>query len=197
MYHFVCFILLVSLEGLRADNSTNISTTVTVKTTAVITSKNPSILSALSTPPQSTSTSKSQTIKQHDCLFNLKDSKEMFLFSIISLLLLICLFLLVITCLVCKRCRGARSDELVVMKSSTITRRNNVNGGPSETDIMLKGCGSVNVEIEAALEESQDNGVSGEEHKNSANESGEVAPTHEDEQAGEPDQKEEDGEKAE
>lgn len=62
---------------------------------------------------------------------------------------------------------------------------------------MLKSCGSVNVEIEAALEESQEpekvggaaskveNGVSGE------------APTHEVEQAGGPDQKKEDGEKAE
>lgn len=151
-----------------------------------------------------------QSSKETDCLINLKDKKEMALWLMITLLLLICFLLLVIiVCLTCKCFRGIRNDKLVVTKSSKITRRNSLNGGPSETDIMLKDCSSVKVEIETTTDESQEpeevggataevgNQVSTKENKNSPNVTSETTPTQEFDQSGETDLKKEDLEKEE
>lgn len=211
MFPFMCFVLLVSLEGLKAKNtaaapSTNgseqeiSSSTQTNKnettpmTTAISTST--ATVKSASVTLCTTNSEKDQSTQQTNCLFNLKDSKEMLLWSIISLLLLICLLLLVILCLVCKRCRSTRHNYEVVNKSPTTARRNSVNGGPSETDIMLKGCSSVKVETETTPDESQkpeevggassgtENQVPGEESKKSANDTSETGTTQEFDQSG-------------
>lgn len=223
MYHFVCFILLVSLEGLRAqENGTasvastnpliNSSTTDAVTslyiTSNSVTHKNPTARksSTISTSKQTAvqSTSSDQT----GFLFNLADMPKLTLLLIIVSLVLLCLFLLVIImCLACGCCRRGSNSKMVVTKSSATIRRNSANGGPSETDILLKDSNSVKVEIETTPDEPQEpeelggaaaevgNQVSTEENKNSANDTSETAPTQEGDRSDETDPKTEDLEK--
>ncbi|TSM28213.1 hypothetical protein Baya_6995 [Bagarius yarrelli] len=153
MYHLVCFILILSLKGIKtansdpepSDKSDNNETTTPIPTTMFKTSANPKTVQVQST-----------TTKTADCLLRLSNTKELLLFLIIALLSLICLLLLVIImCLSFKRCRGFRKDKMIVMKSSRTTRRTSVNGGLSETDLMLKDCSSVKVEIETTPDVAQ------------------------------------------
>ncbi|KAF4082348.1 hypothetical protein AMELA_G00150390 [Ameiurus melas] len=220
MYHFVCFILLVSLEGLQGNGttsytSTNITTNVSITTPVNSSNTTSQSYSSKQTSTEMTSTSKQTSVQPRpsddtDCLFNLKYEKDIFIWSMIGSLILICLLLLVIImCLACKCCRRVKNGEMVVTKSSATIRRNSANGGPSETDILLKDRTSVKVEMETTPDEPQEpeelggaaaeieNQVSKEENKNSANDTSENAPTQEGGQSDEIDPKTEDLEKAE
>lgn len=224
MYHFVCFILFVSMNGQKSSATTpssfssasnpTVSTNASVQMlqTNPVTRDNkhttkPTELATISKTEQTPGQSSMGT----GCLINLEDKKEVTLWLMIAVLSLICfLLLIIIMCLTCKCCQDAKNDELVVMKSPKITRSNSENGGPSETDIMLKDCSSVKVEIEATEDESQvpeevggatakvGNQVSTEENKNSADVTSETTPTQEVDQSDETgDLKTEDLEKAE
>lgn len=223
MYHFVCFILFVSVNGQKpsdtipssfssASNPT-VSTNASVQTfqTNPMTRDKPTATPTVPATVSKTEQTPGQSSMGTGCLINLKDKKEMTLWLMIVVLSLICfLLLIIIMCLTCKCCRGTKNNELVVTKSPQITRSNSENGGPSETDIMLKDCSSVKVEIEATEDESQvpeevggatakvGNQVSTEENKNSADVTSETTPTQEVDQSDETgDLKMEDLEKAE
>ncbi|KAK3521694.1 hypothetical protein QTP70_015570 [Hemibagrus guttatus] len=174
MYHFVCFILVVSLEGIKTQspNSTTndvSNTTSSQHPTADITPNNFGYSTNTSTMmytnnkemPTSKSTNtnsncqttadKPNSNKQADCLIGLTNIKEMLPFFITAFLSVVCiLLLLIIMCLACKSCRGVRNDKMVVMKSS---RRSSVNGGPSELEVRYS---SVKVEIETTPDEEQE-----------------------------------------
>ncbi|XP_053502191.1 uncharacterized protein LOC128620866 isoform X2 [Ictalurus furcatus] len=221
MYHFVCFILLVSLEGLRAQEN---GTTIEASTSLFTNSPTADFVTSSYRPsntPKQTSTTKSSSIStskqtavqpttsdQTGCLFNLKDMTKMTLLLIIVSLILICPFLLVIImCLARRCCRRGSSSKMVVTKSPTTSRRNSANGGPSETDILLKDSNLVKVEIETTPDKPQEpeelggaaaevgNQVSTDENKNSANDTSETAPTQEGDQSDGTDPKTEDLEK--
>ncbi|XP_058267032.1 uncharacterized protein LOC131366535 [Hemibagrus wyckioides] len=226
MYPFVCFILLVSLEGIKTDhNKTNDVTTMSNKneetdannsvetpvTMYINSNETPTTVHTSSTGTCNTNSycqTNANCIKASDCLINLVNMKENLLFFIIAFLLLVCiLLLLIIMCLACKRCRGVRNDKMVIMKSS---RRSSVNGGPSEVEVRYS---SVKVEIETTPDEEQERtpeeevgGAAAEvrnqvkENQNSASdttETSETAPTQEVDQSGQTDLKIEDLEKAE
>ncbi|KAI5624491.1 hypothetical protein C0J50_16013 [Silurus asotus] len=207
----MCFILLVSLEGLKANvNNTSVSP---MTLSAKVTEENNSISSLSKAPtqtstsfvPTTTSTTLSTTkekqrptkvTQKEDCLIDLGNKKEMTLWMMIALLGLISFLLLVIIlCMACKCSQGTRKGELVLMKSSTRTKKNSVNGGPSENEVMLKECSSVKVEVETTPDENQEpeeeggaaanmeNQDSGEENKNSDNDISKATLTQEAEQS--------------
>ncbi|XP_027014293.2 uncharacterized protein LOC113650266 [Tachysurus fulvidraco] len=196
MYHFVCFVLLVSLEGIKTSTqTTSIEHTVSQMDTATMTYKGPSdhkgmLAQTMGSKPSSKPPSKPPseppselTSEPSSCLIDLKDKKDVLLFSANALLLLVCLLLLlIIMCMACKRCRRSRKDKMVMMKSSS-----GVNGKPSECEVKYS---SVNVEIETTPDEAQEqtpeeevggeaSQVSAKENQNTAKDTNETSETNE------------------